>query len=55
MSSQDGMIERFLREAKLTASLRHTHSLQIFDYGHNENQLYIVSELLNGQTLDQDS
>ena len=53
LSNQDGMIERFLREAKLTASLKHTHSLQIFDYGHNEDQLYIVSELLNGQTLDQ--
>lgn len=53
ISRKDGMVERFLREAKLTASLKHTHSLQIFDYGHNEDQLYIVSELLNGQTLDQ--
>ena len=53
LSTQEGMIERFMREAKLTASLKHTHSLQIFDYGHSEDQLYIVSELLNGQTLDE--
>ena len=53
LSTQEGMIERFMREAKLTASLKHTHSLQIFDYGHSEGQLYIVSELLNGQTLDE--
>ncbi len=52
LSEQDGMIERFMREAKLTASLKHTHSLQIFDYGHSDNQLYIVSELLTGQALD---
>ena len=48
------MVERFMREAKLTASLSHPHSLRIFDYGHSDGDLYIVSELLNGSTLDQE-
>jgi serine/threonine protein kinase len=52
LSDSKQMVERFLREAKLTASLRHPNSLRIFDYGHSEDDLYIVSELLTGQSLD---
>ena len=52
LSESKSMVERFLREAKLTASLRHPNSLRIFDYGHSEDDLYIVSELLTGQPLD---
>lgn len=48
------MVERFMREAKLTASLSHPHSLRVFDYGHSDGELYIVSELLNGVTLDEE-
>ncbi|MBT5753335.1 MAG: serine/threonine protein kinase, partial [Rhodospirillaceae bacterium] len=52
LSESKPMVERFLREAKLTASLRHPNSLRIFDYGHSEDDLYIISELLTGQPLD---
>ena len=52
VAEADGMVERFMREAKLTASLSHPHSLRIFDYGQSEEELYIISELLTGVTLD---
>lgn len=53
LAMTEGIVERFLREAKLTASLSHPNSLRIFDYGHSEGDLYIVSELLQGITLDE--
>ena len=46
------VIDRFMSEAKINASLKHPNSLQIFDYGQGDNgSLYIVSELLEGETL----
>ena len=53
LSDSQEMVTRFLREAKLTASLKHSHSLNIYDYGHHDDELFIVSELLNGQALDE--
>lgn len=46
------VIDRFMSEAKISASLKHPNSLQIFDYGQGgEGSLYIVSEFLEGETL----
>jgi serine/threonine protein kinase len=46
-------IERFQREAKAAAGLRHPNIVVIHDVGHQEGIYYIVMELLEGQTLKQ--
>lgn len=42
---------RFEREAQAIASLSHPNILAIFDTGVHEGQLFIVTELLEGETL----
>ncbi len=49
--------ERFAREARAAAAVRHTHIAHIFDYGTsgdgtNEGNPFIVMELLHGETLE---
>jgi Tol biopolymer transport system component len=42
---------RLEREAQAVAALSHSNVLSIFDTGTHDNQLYIVTELLEGDTL----
>ena len=44
--------ERFWREARAAASVSHPHVCQLYEIGETEGQLYIVMELLEGQSLD---
>ena len=54
MSQDPQTVERFMSEAKITASLKHPSALRIFDYGQTEQgELYIVSELLIGESLQE--
>ena len=46
-------IETFKREAQAVARLNHTHIAQIYSFGQEKGQPYIVMELVNGQRLDQ--
>ncbi|MBH23418.1 MAG: hypothetical protein CMH57_02930 [Myxococcales bacterium] len=50
-AANDETRKRFIREARITSQLRHTHAIKIFDFGEHENQLYIVMELLTGRSL----
>lgn len=43
--------ERFAREAKVVASLEHTHVLPIYDYGLIDDTAYLVMRLLDGGSL----
>ena len=45
------MLERFLNEARLTSQLKHPNTLTIYDFGKHEKQLFLVSELLEGEDL----
>jgi Tol biopolymer transport system component/tRNA A-37 threonylcarbamoyl transferase component Bud32 len=45
------LVERFEREAKVLAALSHPHLLAVYDYGRQDGMTYIVTELLQGQTL----
>ncbi len=42
---------RFLREARVAASLRHPNIVQVFDFDIQEDRPYIVMEYVNGPTL----
>ncbi|HEX5071123.1 MAG TPA: protein kinase [Vicinamibacterales bacterium] len=42
---------RFAREAKAVAALSHPNVVSIFDSGVHDGQIYVVMELLEGQTL----
>ena len=43
--------ERFYREAKIAGRLQHRNLITVYDMGEEEGRLYMVMELLEGQTL----
>jgi eukaryotic-like serine/threonine-protein kinase len=44
-------IERFLREARVTAALDHPNIVKVYDVGTHDGQPFMVVELLEGETL----
>ncbi|MEM9863694.1 MAG: serine/threonine-protein kinase [Myxococcota bacterium] len=42
---------RFVREARITASIKHPGVVQIFDFGEDGDTVFIAMELLSGRTL----
>jgi adenylate cyclase len=51
LAAEEGFVARFLAEAKLIASLRHPHLVQLFDFAVENDQPYMVMEYLAGGTL----
>lgn len=51
----DRFIERFRREARATARLRHQHAIEVYDFARDDDRelLYIVMEYLDGISLDE--
>jgi len=47
----DDSLHRFQSEAKAVAALSHPNIVAIFDTGQHGDQLYVVTELLEGETL----
>jgi Tol biopolymer transport system component len=50
-SSDPERLKRFEQEARAAAALNHPNILSVFDIGENASSPYIVSEVLDGQTL----
>src|SRR5665213_1382431 len=50
-SSDPERLQRFEQEARAAAALNHPNILAVFDIGEYASSPYIVSEVLDGQTL----
>jgi serine/threonine protein kinase len=48
----DGQIEEFLHEARVAARLRHPHIVSVHEIGRDADNVYIVSDLVDGASLD---
>ena len=46
-------IERFKSELKIVVHLKSTHIIELYDYGGEDGQLYVVMPLMDGGTLKQ--
>src|SRR5574338_506339 len=51
IEEEPNLLERFQREAKVVAGLRHPNIVQIFDFDTADGHPYIVMEYLKGPTL----
>lgn len=51
LSSDRGRLRRFEQEAQATATLNHPNILSVFQFGSYEGAPYLVTELLEGETL----
>jgi len=50
-TDQSRAVERFLREAKAAARLRHPNIVAVFESGIVDNDYYIAAEFVAGETL----
>jgi len=53
MLSDAGLVERFLREARIMARLSHPNIAAIYDVGRHDDFYYIVMEFIDGSTCEQ--
>jgi serine/threonine protein kinase len=53
LAGDDGVRERFVREARMAARLSHPNVVQVYDAGESEGRPFIVMEYVRGQTLAQ--
>ncbi len=52
LSTKFEYVQRFRREARLMAALKHPNIVQLFDFGIDVDRLYIIMEYVQGHELD---
>ncbi len=53
-AADEGVVDRFLREARTAATLKHPHVVDVLDMGkHTDNTVFLVLERLDGESLMQ--
>lgn len=50
---EEGIVERFEREAKFVGRLNHPNIVRVFDYGRHEELLYMAVEYVDGFSLEE--
>lgn len=50
--SNTAAVDRFLREAKVAAGLRHPNIVRVFDFGKERDQVFLVMDYLPGRPLN---
>lgn len=53
LSSDQGMLQRFYREAEKMGMLKHPNIITVYDLGEQDGYPYIVMEFVEGEPLDQ--
>jgi len=53
MATTPGFAERFLREARLLASLSHPHIVTVYEFGQRDGIYFLLMEFVDGVTLRQ--
>ncbi|MBL8812812.1 MAG: serine/threonine protein kinase [Planctomycetaceae bacterium] len=53
MAADAGFTERFLREARLLASLSHPHIVTVYEFGQRQGIYFLLMEFVDGVTLRQ--
>jgi serine/threonine protein kinase len=53
LKDREGVGERFLREARSLAAIKHDHLVTVYQAGQEGDVFYIAMELLQGETLDE--
>ena len=51
LAEDNSFVERFRREAQSAARLNHPNIVSVYDFGEDQDALYIVMEYVEGQTL----
>ncbi len=52
LASRDGARQRFLREARATAAIKHDHIVSVYQVGEDRGVPFLAMEFLEGETLD---
>jgi len=52
LANEPGYLERFNREARVSAALEHDHIVPVYDFGAQQDLTYVVMRLLTGGSLD---
>lgn len=51
LASDPDIVQRFEREAAAISKLHHPHTVQVFDFGNTQGNLYLIMELVRGLDL----
>ncbi len=51
LTTQPDVLNRFYKEARIVAAVRHPHVVDVFDFGQEGSDMFLVMEFVDGQSL----